>query len=392
MLRPNAGPTLLPIVALATIALAVAARAQEEPAPGEPDAPAGAGLLLRDFRPRSMLKAREHEIERAAFPAIDVHNHVGDAGGDGPPVPPAEVVARMDRLNLRKIVILTGGWGEALQKVVDTMVKPYPDRFVVFTEPDWSRIDEPGFGEAMARQIEDAVARGARGLKVKKELGLRVRDRTRALVKVDDPRLDPMWAVCGRLGIPVAIHVTDPDAFFEPLDETNERWEELGEHPDWSFHGPAFPPKAEILEARNRVFARHPDTTFIALHVANHPEDLDDVGRVLDRHPNVVVETGAREAELGRQPRGAREFFLRYRDRILFGTDAAPQEPMYRNYFRWLETADEYFEYWGWPGQGRWRIDGLDLPREVLENVYSKNAERIFARFEEASSTTDGVR
>jgi predicted TIM-barrel fold metal-dependent hydrolase len=286
----------------------------------------------------------------------------------------------MDRLNVRRIVVLTGAWGEKLQKVLDAMAKPHPDRFTVFTEPDWSRVDEPGFGEAMAAQIRDAFARGARGLKVTKVLGLNVRDRSGQLLAVDDPRLDPMWAECGKLGIPVAIHTSDPDAFFEPVDATNERWDELGVFPEWSFHGPKFPAKRALLDARNRVFARHPRTTFISLHVANHPEDLDDVGGVLERYPNVVVEFGAREAELGRQPRRARAFFLKFPDRILFGTDASPEEAMYRNYFRFLETADEYFDYWGYPGQGRWKIYGLELPREVLEKVYSKNAERVLRR------------
>ena len=334
-------------------------------------------LLLRDFKPRSMLRVPGHEVERAAFPAVDVHNHVNDARGGDRAVPVPELLARMDRLNLKRIVILTGRWGEALQAVVDRMVKPHPDRFTVFTEPDWSRIDEPGFGEAMATQIRDAFARGARGLKVLKALGLQVQDRSGQLVAVDDPRLDPMWAECGRLGIPVAIHTADPDAFFEPRDPTNERWDELGRHPDWSFHGPKFPPKRTLLEARNRVFARHPGTTFIALHIANHPEDLDDASAVLDGYPNVVVETGARQAELGRQPRRAREFFLRYQDRVLFGTDQSPEEAMYRSWFRFLETADEHFDYWRAPNQGRWKISGLDLPKDVLEKVYVKNSERV---------------
>jgi predicted TIM-barrel fold metal-dependent hydrolase len=338
-------------------------------------------ILLRDFKPRSMLKVPVHEVERAAFPAVDVHNHVNDARGEGRALPVPELLARMDRLNLKRIVILTGRWGEALQGVVDRMVKPHPDRFTVFTEPDWSRIDEPGFGEAMAAQIRDAVARGARGLKVLKALGLEVRDRSGQLVAVDDPRLDPMWAECGRLGIPVAIHTSDPDAFFEPVDATNERWEELGRHPEWSFHGPKFPPKRALLDARNRVFARHPGTTFIALHIANHPEDLDDASAVLGRYPNVVVETGARQAELGRQPRRAREFFLRYQDRVLFGTDQSPVEAMYRSWFRFFETADEHFDYWRAPNQGRWTISGLDLPKDVLEKVYARNVERVLAAF-----------
>ena len=340
----------------------------------------GRDLPLRDFKPRSMLVLPAHEVERAAFPAIDVHNHVNDARGGDRAVPVVELLARMDRLNLKRIVILTGRWGEKLQQVVDGMVTPHADRFTVFTEPDWSRIDEPGFGVAMAAQVRDGFARGARGLKVTKVLGLEVRDRTGQLVTVDDPRLDPMWAECGTLGIPVAIHSSDPDAFFLPVDATNERWDELGEHPEWSFYGPRFPAKRAILDARNRVFARHPGTTFIALHVANHPEDLGDVSGVLDRYPNVVVETGARHAELGRQPRRAREFILKYQDRVLFGTDYAPEEAMYRNWFRFLETADEHFDYWHSPTQGRWKISGLDLPRDVLEKVYAKNAERVLAR------------
>ena len=334
-------------------------------------------LLLRDFKPRSMLKVPVHEVERAAFPAVDVHNHVNDARGGDRRVPVPELLAMMDRVNVKRIVILTGGWGDKLQAVVDRMVKPHPDRFTVFTQPDWSRIDEPGFGEAMAAQVGDAYARGARGLKILKELGLVVRDHGGKLVAIDDPRLDPMWAECGRLGIPVAIHTADPDAFFEPVDATNERWEELGRHPDWSFHGPKYPSKRALLDARNRVFARHPKTTFIALHVANHPEDLDDAAMVLDRYPNVVVETGARQAELGRQPRRARAFFLKYQDRILFGTDQSPEEGCYRSWFRFLETADEYFDYWRAPNQGRWKISGLDLPRDVLEKVYAKNADRV---------------
>ena len=339
-------------------------------------------LLLRDFQPKSMLHAPVHNVYRARFPVIDVHNHVNDARTpDKERIPPAKVVEMMDNCNLQKIVILTGGWGEALQKVVDQMVKPYPDRFTVFVQLDWTNLDAPDFAQQMVRQIDDAVARGARGLKITKELGLLVRYKSGKLLTVDDPRLDPIWAECGRLGIPVAIHVTDPEAFFHPLDATNERFEELIDNPDWSFYGPQFPSKESIIEARDRMFAKHPSTTFISLHVGNWPEDLDYVSDLLNRHPNVVVEIGARVAELGRQPRRARRFFLEYQDRILFGTDFSVSEDMYRNHFRWLETADEYFDYWSAPEQGRWKIYGIDLPDEVLEKVYHRNADRILSQF-----------
>jgi uncharacterized protein len=287
-------------------------------------------------------------------------------------------------------VILTGMWGDQLEKVIDEMVKPHPGRFLVFVQIDWSKIDDPDFSREMVAQLDDGVRRGARGLKILKDLGLGVRDKSGKLIAVDDPRLDPVWEECGRLGIPVFIHVTDPEAFFHPVDNRNERYEELIEHPDWSFYGPQFPTKESILAARDRVFLRHPHTRFVALHVANWPENLDYVSHMLDSLPNVMTEFGAREAELGRQPRRAREFFLKYQDRIMFGTDNTIEEEMYRNHFRWLETADEYFDYWGYPGQGRWKIYGMELPDAVLEKIYHLNAERLFREFKGAARTEGG--
>ena len=342
-------------------------------------------LLLRDFHPKSMMHATVHNVDRARFPVIDVHNHINDAARIDEHMPPEKIVQVMDAVNVRTVVILTGMWGDKLQQVLDEMVKPYPGRFMVFTQVDWSKIDDPNFSQEMVRQLDDAVKRGARGLKVLKDFGLQVRDKSGKLVAVDDPRVDPVWEECGRLGIPVAIHVTDPEAFFHPTDATNERYEELTEHPDWSFYDHGFPSKESIIAARDRMFAKHPHTTFISLHVANWPENLDYVSALLDRLPNVVVEFGAREAELGRQPRRAREFFTKYQDRILFGTDASPDPDMYRNHFRWLETADEYFDYWGYPAQGRWKIYGMQLPDSVLEKVYHRNAERIFAQFKDTT-------
>jgi uncharacterized protein len=346
-----------------------------------PDAEQKKTLLLKDFHPQSMLHAQAHEVPRAKFYVIDVHNHVNDAARIDEHLPPERVVEVMNNTNVRTIVILTGMWGDKLQHVIDDMLKPYPGRFIVFAQIDWSKIDDPDFSQEMVAQLHDAVRRGARGLKVLKDLGLGVREKSGRLITVDDPRLDPVWEECGRLGIPVSIHVTDPEAFFHPIDATNERYEELIEHPDWSFYGPQFPSKESILAARDRVFARHPHTTFVALHVANWPENLDYVSGMLDKYPNVMVEFGAREAELGRQPRRAREFFLKYQDRIMFGTDNEVTEEMYRNHFRWLETDDEYFDYWGYPGQGRWKIYGLALPDSVLEKIYHSNAEKMFGMF-----------
>jgi predicted TIM-barrel fold metal-dependent hydrolase len=345
------------------------------------DADSKKTILLKDFHPEPTLHRAAHEIERAKFPVFDVHTHTNDAVGIGDRVDPKEMVERMDRLNIKTIVILTGMWGEKLQAIIDTMVKPYPGRFIVFEQYDWLKINDPNFSQLMVRQLDDSVARGARGLKVLKELGLGVRDSNGKLITIDDPRLDPVWEECGRLGIPVFIHVADPEAFFHPINASNERYEELIEHPDWSFYGHDFPTMQELLAQRDRMFAKHPRTTFVALHFGSWPENLDFVEQTLQKYPNVMIETGAREGELGRQPRRTRALILKYPDRVMFGTDEGASEAMYTNYFRWLETEDEYFPYAQYPAQGRWMIYGMGLPDEVLEKVYHENAERLFVQF-----------
>ncbi len=355
----------------------------------DPNAGQKKTVLLKDFKPLSMLHASEHSIEKAKFYVIDVHSHVNDAARIDEHMAPARVIEVMNATNVRTIVILTGMWGDKLQGVIDEMVKPYPGRFMVFTQLDWSRIDDPEFGNEMVALLRDSVSRGARGLKLLKDFGLGVRDKNGKLIAIDDPRFDPVWDECGRLGIPVFIHTGDPEAFFLPVDATNERYEELIDHPDWSFYGRDYPSLKSLLEARNRVFARHPHTNFVSLHMG-WPENLDWVQSMLDQFPNVMVEFGAREAELGRQPRRTRELFLKYSDRVMFGTDNDVTEGLYRNIFRWLETGDEYFDYWDAPGQGRFKISGLALPDDVLEKIYHKNAERLFSQFHPAMQKKEG--
>lgn len=363
-------------------AIVTPVRGQEIKYKQDPDAEKRTTLLLKDWDPKPMVHLAQHDVPRPKFYVIDVHNHVNDAGGvHGDEVPAADVVKAMDQSNVKKIVILTGMWGEKLQGVLDKMVKPYPDRFMVFAQMDWSEIGDPDFSNKMVLQLDGAVRRGARGLKVLKDWGLGVKDKSGKLVAIDDPRMDAVWEECGRLKIPVAIHSTDPEAFFTPTDARNERYEELMHNPSWSFSAPEFPSKLTLLEQRNHVFAKHPNTLFIALHVANWPENLDAVSDWLKKYPNMYVEFGARQAELGRQPRRAAKFFDEFQDRILFGSDSEPVPEMYANYFRWLETADEYFPYWGYPGQGRWAIYGMALPDKILEKVYHKNAEKIFAMY-----------
>jgi predicted TIM-barrel fold metal-dependent hydrolase len=304
---------------------------------------------------------------------------------------PQELLAVMDRRNIQTMVNLTGGVGPGLEDSIRHYEAAAPGRFVTFTEPSFYRIQEPGFAKWQAEEVARAKSAGARGVKVLKTLGLFLREPigTGPLVKVDDPRFDPLWEAAGALGLPVAIHVSDPEAFFLPTDRFNERYEELSNHPDWSFHGRDYPSNQELLEARNRVLARHPRTTFVVLHVGNNAENLAYVSECLDRFPNMNVEIGARIGELGRQPRTSRRFFDRYQDRILFGTDAVPHgnetpqqvfgDQLYEIYYRCLETEDEYFDYApaAVPPQGRWRIYGLGLPEPILKKVYHDTAARI---------------
>jgi len=246
---------------------------------------------------------------------------------------------------------------------------------------DWSRWNDlgDGFGEWAAGRLAVQVGRGAQGVKIWKRFGLGVVDDNGRLVAVDDPRIDPVWEAAGSLGLPILIHVADPVAFFDPLDEHNERWDELGTHPDWHVQSPPYPTFLSIVEGLAAVVQRHPNTTFIGAHVGCYAENLSWVGDLMDHCENFHVDIAARVAELGRQPRAASQFFIDHADRILFGTDSPADVDMYRLHYRFLETRDEHFDYSpdGESHQGRWRISALDLPNDVLAQVYADNARRI---------------
>jgi predicted TIM-barrel fold metal-dependent hydrolase len=259
-----------------------------------------------------------------------------------------------------------------------------PDRLLIFANVDFKRIDELDFGKAAAAELEHARELGARGLKIFKSLGLTIKDMSGQVVAIDDPRLDPIWDICGKLKMPVLIHAADPVAFFRPVDRRNERWMQLKRHPDWSFHGPGFPTYEQVLAQQDRMIARHPQTVFISAHLSNSGEDLARLSRWLDETPNVYVDISGRVPELGRQPYAARRFLIRYQDRVLFGTDRYPgraDQPRNRIYYRFLETDDEYFDYYDhpFPPEGEWKIHGVFLPDEVLRKIYHENAERALA-------------
>ena len=330
-------------------------------------------LPLSEFDPVCMLTTPRHEVPLPRFPVIDYHNHL-DAQD------PRQVLETMDACGIEHVVNITMKVGEEALAMIERYRSAGPNRFSTIGWMDWTGADDPNFDSFVALSVERLkrlVDHGVVGFKVWKDLGLSVRDASGALLRVDDERLAPIFEKAGELGIPVMVHIGDPEAFFLPIDAQNERYEELAAHQDWSFHGAQYG-KDELLKQRDRVFQRHPKTTFVGAHIAENSEDLARVSAMLEANPNVLVDISARASELGRQPYSARKFFLRFADRILFGADLVPEIDMYRLYYRFLETADEYFAY---PthasGQGRWSIYGLDLPEEVLRKVYRENALRL---------------
>jgi predicted TIM-barrel fold metal-dependent hydrolase len=387
-----AGAAAIPSSAVKLTAAQTADKDQEHPH--------RTAILLPDYEPKSMLQVHETQVDRAQFPLIDIHTHISVSSKAENGVAllperrylgtPQELLTIMDRKNIRAMVNLTGGYDQGLLDTIAKYDRAFPGRFYTFTEPSYSRFKEPNYPALQAQMIEQAHRDGARGLKILKTLGLYLRENITSgtLVKIDDPRFDPMWDACGQLNMPVAIHISDPVAFFLPTDRFNERYEELNNHPDWSFYDHDFPSNAELIAARNRIIARHPKTHFIVLHVGNFSENLQNVAENLDRFPNMTVDIAARIGELGRQPRTARKFFDKYQDRILFGTDATPHgdefpqqvfnDKLYEIYYRFLETDDEYFDYAPAkvPPQGRWRIYGIHLPETILRKVYYANAAR----------------
>jgi predicted TIM-barrel fold metal-dependent hydrolase len=340
-----------------------------------------AQLRLSDYRPVPSLSAPSHRVERACTPVIDAHTHLGRwlTGGTWAVPSVTRLAELMDSCNIAAVVNMDGRWGAELEANLDRYDRRYPGRFATFCHVDWGALADGGPGR-LAASLADSVARGARGLKVWKDLGLHVRDSRGRLVLPGDPLLSPLWEQAAELAVPVAIHTADPVAFFEPVDERNERLEELIDHPEWSFADPAFPRFSQLMSSLEALVAAHPRTRFIGLHAGCNAEDIAWIARMLDTYPNLMIDIAARIAELGRQPRRTRALILRHPGRVLFGTDLIPpQRETYEIYFRFLETDDEFFSYSPYdpPPTGRWFISALNLPAEVLRLVYSENARRL---------------
>lgn len=328
-------------------------------------------ISIEEYEPKSTLVVPEHKVSRAKYPFIDVHNH---QRGSTPPDRLEQLVRDMDGLNMRIMVNLSGGYGERLKETLQTFSR-YPDRFAVFANIDFSGLDEPGYPEKAAKQLEEDVAAGAKGLKIFKNFGMNLTDSQGKRVAVDDPRFALLFETCGRLKIPVLIHTAEPKALFDPMDKNNERWLELKLYPNRGRPPDKYPTWETLIGEQHNLFAKHPKTTFIDAHLGWLGNNLGALGSLLDRLPNVNTEIAAVIEELGRQPRFAREWFIKYQDRVMFGKDTW-RPPEYGTYFRLFETADEYFEH-DRKYHGIWRLYGLDLPDEVLKKLYYKNALRV---------------
>ena len=383
----------LPLFSIVVLAVGVLVAGQQS-APGTGSGAAGAGQIrarpgagrepefpapkITEYKPKSTLVVPEHPTPRAKYPVVDIHSHhqrvfASDAEFE-------TVVKGMDANNLRVLVNLSGGSGDRITQWIDFLKKTkHQNRLVVFANVAFPRGGEPGvgpgFGAKAAAQLEADIGKGAMGLKIFKDLGMFTRKADGSRLPLDDPELSPIWEVCGRLNVPVLIHTAEPLAFFEPLDYSNERWLELALFRDRRHQeGVRF---EELMAERDRMFARHPKTRFILAHFGWHANDLGRVSRMLDAMPNVYPEVAAILYELGRQPRTANAFFVKYQDRVLFGKDSY-QPDEYPYYWRTFETSDEYFDYYR-DYHAFWKLYGMNLPDEVLKKLYYKNALKLLA-------------
>ena len=331
---------------------------------------------IEEYSPKSTLIVPQHTVKRSKYPFIDVHNHQFDMPIKNLP----KLVSEMDSLNMAFMINLSGFRGLYLRKSLENIKKNAPTRFGLFLNIDFEDIDDKFFSETQVALIDSAVKAGVMGLKVYKSLGLTSKDNKGARIAINDIRLDPIWKACGDNNIPVLIHSGEPASFWNPKDKFNERWLELRQKPN-RYRDPEINPSfEEVIAEQHDVFRKHPNTTFINAHLGWMGNDLDRLGEHLDLYPNVLTEIGAVLAEIGRQPIRAKQFFITYQDRILFGKDSYNVSEYY-TYFRVLETNDEYFEYYR-KRHAHWRMYGLALPDSVLKKLYYKNALKLFPKID----------
>jgi predicted TIM-barrel fold metal-dependent hydrolase len=345
-----------------------------ETRPGSCTAPSEPPPSILDYRPKSTLVTEEHKVPKAKFPAVDVHGHPGAlTSADSI----NRMVGIMDSLNLKVMLVAESLSGTRLASTLQAInASPHKERFRVLAGVNFSNVG-PGWGEKAAAQLEADVKAGAIGVgEVGKQFGLRITKPDGSRLKLDDPEMDPLWAAFARLDVPAFIHTAEPQEFFQPQDMKNERWLELALFADRRNNQPGQVTFEQLMTERNNLFRKHPKTRFVAAHFGWHANDLGRLSKLLDEFPNVTIEAGAILYDLGRQPRAAREFFIKYGDRIMFGKDSFQPEE-YPYYWRVFETADEYFDYYR-DYHAFWKMYGMSLPDDVLKKVYYKTALKVF--------------
>jgi predicted TIM-barrel fold metal-dependent hydrolase len=340
-------------------------------------------LKLKDWHPQSMMVTKVTKVDKPAFPVIDQHNHLGNVDPNSrrglTPEKVKHYLEEMDAAGVRTVVDLDGMWGETLKGTLALLDNAHPSRFLTYAQINDEGLDDEDWSAREAKRLEESFKMGAKGLKFHKSLGLEWKFKNGKYMMPDDPKMDPIYAVCAKYHRPIMIHTGDPVAFFTPLNKDNERWHELNEHPDWLWYGQDYPKLDDLLHAFIHAVEKNPKTIFIGAHFCNYAENVAQVAEWLDKYPNLYIDIDARISELGRQPYTARKFLIKYQDRVMFGTDTTPNDrEAYRIYYRFLETDDEYFDCQkSHHLQGFWMIYGVFLPKEVLEKIYCKNAERL---------------
>jgi predicted TIM-barrel fold metal-dependent hydrolase len=348
----------------------------------------GKDIVLKDFQPKSGLSVKNENVTKGKYPVIDIHFHLDSMEKTNR----EDLIKAMDTCGVNAVVHLLGA-PRHIETFKKDYVDKYPGRFILFSTFDLHEIadsnkNESDFPKREIAKLENAIKMGARGVKVYKSFGLKVKDKSGRLMAIDDPRYDPIWDKTGELGVPIMIHIAEPTAFWLPPDRFNERYEELRDSPEISLYGPQFPKKEILLLQVEHLIKKHPKTKFIMAHMGMSADNLVYLSHMMDTYSNYYVDTASTLQDLGRQPYTARKFIIKYQDRILFGSDGGygldpkglwSPEIIYRTYFEFFETSNEYFEYpiYGTYNQGNWRIYGIDLPNEVLEKLYHKNAEKL---------------
>lgn len=334
--------------------------------------------------PKALMKLPRTPITRAKFPAVDFHVHGGQ-------LRTAEdyqkMIKVMDETGLGVLCNMDGGFGVAFDRNMQ-VGQPFRDRIIHFARLDFTGINEPGWPAKTAAELERTFLAGAAGLKINKVLGLDLKNTDGSYIQADDTRFDPIWEMAARHNKPVMIHISDSYGRFLPIGPENERYEAglWRSNTEGNYYQTGHVTPDVIEKARETMHARHPKTRFVNAHVAMLYYDMDKVTAFLDKYPNADVEISAAVQDLGRAPLLIRKFFLKYQDRIFFGSDGNPGrgiEEFWVPHWRFLETYDEHFDHpaqmrspTGAPLHGRWRISGIGLPDEVLRKVYYANALR----------------